>query len=521
MAEQGRPASFSPLPALNLARLQIEARPWLGFALPAAFAAVVALLAALHYVESPGIVRPPFDDSFISLQFARNLAEHGKLSFDGEEWSTGATSILHVAFLAALVKLGIEPIEAGIYFGVAGHVGLALAVFWLGWAVFRTVLAATAAAVIIALTNYAAFDAGNGMETSLFMALTAASMAAVLSLRTLAGRLLAGSLIALAILTRPEGVFLLPAAAVYLWLDREPAVDLRRLARDGAALLAPGVAVLALLSLFALAVTGELTPGTGTAKLEFFRDNTLAFKRKLQLAGDFMGLFWGPLFPTLFVAFFAPRRRGLLLLLLFWVPMVAAYAVMFPGGLSHYFYRYQHPVLPLLAVAAGGGVAFLVTEALRREWAVKALAAGAIVVLAVPLWHHFETWRVLYRDASFETLADLESMARDLNTIVRPDQTLATHDIGAVGYYADYKVLDLVGLVNPDVIPYHDDREVALYLNIARPDYLLIFAEWDAEFLHISPAEDPSRYELVKRYEGRSIRPFSYILYRVRYLTAP
>jgi hypothetical protein len=521
MAEQGRPASLSALPALNLARLQLEARPWLGFVLAAALAAAVALIAALHYVRSPGILRPVFDDSYISLHFARNLAEHGKLTFDGEAWSTGATSILHVALLAGLIKLGFEPIDASIYFGVACHAGLALAVFWLGWAVFRTLTAATAAAVIIALTNYAAFDAGNSMETSLFMALVAASLAAVLTLRTSGGRLIAGSLIALAILTRPEGVFLLPAAAIYLWLEREHPADLRRLASDGAALLAPGVAVLALLSLFALAVTGEFTPGTGTAKLEFFRDNTLAFKRKLQIAGDFMGLFWGPLFPTLLIAFFAPRRRELLLLLMFWVPVVAVYILMFPGGLSHYFYRYQHPVLPLLAVIAGGGVAFLVAEALRRDVATKALAAAAVLVLAVPLWHHFETWRVLYRDASFETLADLETMAHDLNTIVRPGETLATHDIGAVAYYADYEVLDLVGLVNPDVVPYHKGREVALYLNVARPDYLLIFPEWDADFLHIFPANDPARYELVKAYPGRNVRPLTYLLYRIRYPTVP
>jgi hypothetical protein len=283
----------------------------------------------------------------------------------------------------------------------------------------------------------------------------------------------------------------------------------------------PGVAVLALLSLFALAVTGELTPGTGTAKLAFFRDNTLALSRKLQLTGDFMGLFWGPLFPTLLIALAAPRRREAMVLALFWVPLIAFYALMFPGGLSHYFYRYQHPVLPLLAVMAGGGVAYLAGEALRRGLAVKAIALAAILVLVVPLWEHFQTWRILYRDASFETLVDLESMARDLNTIVKPHETLATHDIGAVGYFADFKVLDLVGLVNPDVVPYHEERRVALYLNVARPDYLLVFPSWDFEFLHVYPGQHPDRFELVKAYPGRNIRPDPYLLYRIRYPAAP
>jgi hypothetical protein len=64
--------------------------------LPPLLAAGVALFASLHYVRSLGILTPVFDDSFISLEFARNLAEHGKLSFDGHTWSTGATSLLHV-----------------------------------------------------------------------------------------------------------------------------------------------------------------------------------------------------------------------------------------------------------------------------------------------------------------------------------------------------------------------------------------------------------------------------------------
>ena len=38
-------------------------------------------------------------------------------------------------------------------------------------------------------------------------------------------------------------------------------------------------------------------------------------------------------------------------------------------------------------------------------------------------------------------------MPKDMNRIIRPNQTVAVHDIGAVGYFGDFKVLDLVGLV--------------------------------------------------------------------------
>ena len=588
MAETSGQAARPFAPALDVARLQLQARPWLRGAVPAAAMALLALLAGLYYVRAPGVVRFVFDDSYISLTFARNLAAHGKLTFDGHNWSTGATSLLHVSALALLIKAGFDPFKASVYFGVLSHVLLALGVFWLGWAVFRSLVAATAAAGIIALTNYAAFDAGNGMETTLFMALVAASLAAVLTLTTPRGRLAAGALIGLAILTRPEGVFLIPAAALYMLATRDPEATWRATAFDIGRAVVPGIAVLAILSAFSLAVTGKLTPGTGTVKLQFFQDDTLALKRKLQIAGDFMGLFWGPMFPTLLIGLLAPRRRELLLLAFFWVPTVVFYIWFFPGGLSHYFYRYQHPVLPLLAVLAGGGVAALFdwvarndvlgqrffqrtarsvppglrdrgpndqaaapptsramrtaaasvppglgdrgpndraarpgSHAVLNDLMVKALAVVALVVLLVPLWEEFQNWRILYRDASFETLVDLESMARDLNTIVQPDQTLATHDIGAVGYFADYHVLDLVGLVNPDVVKFHDGRHVSDYINAVRPDYLLIFPSWDADFLHIYPGDHPEQFELVKVYPGRNIRPDPYLLYRIKYPVTP
>jgi hypothetical protein len=108
-------------------------------------------------------------------------------------------------------------------------------------------------------------------------------------------------------------------------------------------------------------------------------------------------------------------------------------------------------------------------------------------------------------------------MALDLNTIIKPDETLATHDIGAVGYFADYKVLDLVGLVNADAIKYHKNRTLAQYIDQERPDYLLIFPDWDYLFLNLNTANQPDRYELIKEYPGGVIRPQTYQLFRVHY----
>ena len=205
---------FASVDSLRQNSLAAFALDWGGMAI----SAFVSLIGSLYYVQSTRVLRPIYDDSYITLTFARNLAEHGKLTFDGVHWSTGATSPLHVAILATLLKLGAAPFFASMAFGVACQVALAAGVYLLTWSIFRDRLAALCGGCAIALTSYAAMDAGNGLETGLFMALLAFTFASYFLTSTRRGRLIPGVLIALAVLTRPEGMFLLPAIVVYHWL---------------------------------------------------------------------------------------------------------------------------------------------------------------------------------------------------------------------------------------------------------------------------------------------------------------
>src|SRR5690349_16749813 len=81
--------SRSALPRVQLKRITLATlvfvRDW--GALPLVM--LMALGAALTYVQASGYIMPIFDDSFISLNFAHHLAQDGMLSFDGEHWSTG------------------------------------------------------------------------------------------------------------------------------------------------------------------------------------------------------------------------------------------------------------------------------------------------------------------------------------------------------------------------------------------------------------------------------------------------
>lgn len=59
-----------------------------------------------------------------------------------------------------------------------------------------------------------------------------------------------------------------------------------------------------------------------------------------------------------------------------------------------------------------------------------------------------------------------------------PDALLAVHDIGALGYFDNHALIDLAGLVSPEVIPFiRDEDRLAAYLDAQGADYLIAFPD--------------------------------------------
>ncbi|MGH2538366.1 MAG: hypothetical protein ACRDHL_13300, partial [Candidatus Promineifilaceae bacterium] len=59
---------------------------------------------------------------------------------------------------------------------------------------------------------------------------------------------------------------------------------------------------------------------------------------------------------------------------------------------------------------------------------------------------------------------------------------VAAHDIGAIGYFGRRPILDLAGLITPQVIPHMDDQaDLAGYITAAGADYLVTAPGWPYE----------------------------------------
>jgi arabinofuranosyltransferase len=74
-------------------------------------------------------------------------------------------------------------------------------------------------------------------------------------------------------------------------------------------------------------------------------------------------------------------------------------------------------------------------------------------------------------------------MGKWLQQNTAADAVIATHDVGAIGYFSQRRLLDTAGLVTPGVLQYLQpgvvaDEGVLRYLQREKPDYLVILPNW-------------------------------------------
>jgi hypothetical protein len=112
----------------------------------------------------------------------------------------------------------------------------------------------------------------------------------------------------------------------------------------------------------------------------------------------------------------------------------------------------------------------------RYHWIGQTIWRASIVMLSV-------AFIFLGAQSYANDVAVIESemvvTAKWAATNLPPDALIAAHDIGALGYFDNHKLIDLAGLVSPEVIPFiRDEPKLAEYLNQQGADYLIAFPDF-------------------------------------------
>ncbi|HEX3177097.1 MAG TPA: hypothetical protein VHZ49_10510 [Methylomirabilota bacterium] len=430
------------------------------------------MLAREHAIAgAPGF---PLDDSWIHLHFARHLAEGAGFAYNLGQPVSGSTAPLWTLLLAAGALVAGATLAMVKTLGVAAGIAAALVVRRAALAFGAPPAAALSAAVTLLWTGAFAWGALSGMEVMLAALLVGAALLALARDATWATAL-AGALAALA---RPEAILLTPllAAARPLTLRRALIFTIVTVAA-----LAPFVA-------FSYATVGRPVPATAVAKVEGGLLGWLGGIRESPLTTwgirprDFSIEWTRWLFQThVLLPLALPsialvwtrgnRALGVVGLALLVHPLGMALLAPYRGP-AFQEGRYSIHLLPIAVV--------LLTIALAKGMRARPILVLAPLALALlPLSAAAEryAWGVQNINAMQVHLG------RWLERNTAVDATLAVNDIGAIAFFSRRPVLDLMGLVTPEILPYRREGEsgIVRFVQQRCPDYVVIFPAWFPE----------------------------------------
>lgn len=469
-----------------------------------AFAIGLLYLGVSHF--GYGYTGFPLDDGWIHQTYARNLGWRGQFSFTPGVPSTGSTAplwtillsvgyALHLPFKWWTYGLGMVCLGlSGFYLARIGQ-RLFPDKLWLGPLIGLTLL----------LEWHLGWAAVSGMETLFFIAcsiclverfvaLMEPDLAAAngsrrqrLSHLRLFGLGFIGGCLTL---IRPEGLGLAGLVGLGLTVaiisrKTSPKQLLGIWVSYGFGLILPLIPYL----IFNVVVSGSMFPNTLYAKQqeyglwiqEQFSDREAFWFRLQVFSAPFIGL-QILLIPGIVKAMSLMRNKQtiyLLIPLLWWVSHATLFFLRLPVTYQHA--RYQMPVIPWILLLGLGGTTYLLKPRHRHLWprvlsraAMPTMGLVTVIFVGLGVQSYGRDVRII------ET--EMVDVALWLHENTEPETIIAAHDIGAIGYFSERPIVDLAGLITPDVIPFIRDEAALLEFSLAnQAEYLVTFPSWYPE----------------------------------------
>jgi hypothetical protein len=431
------------------------------------------------------------DDSWIHYRFASNLRQGHGFSFNLDEPTPGSTSPLWVLALSLIDQGFLIPSKV---LGILSFVGCGLVVYKLGRFVGLRAVYSILAGISTLVAGRFAWAAPSGMETTTF------AFASLVAL-WLWGRdgpeaisPLTSITFGAACLLRPEGYLLLTLSGLSWivtkssrWKERRTWINLARHFAIAGLLVLP-------YPLFSLITAGHLLPTTFYAKTSAWNCHPgpkyFAWTAAVFLLDNPVMALMAGVGLLCILGSKAWRVNPSYSLGAAWLFALPAFYGFIAPCISGYYMRYTTPLVPVMMFFGAAGAGYL--ERLIPRWIKKtgkvsrevspqpglvtALMAEGSLLALVPLALF---WAPFYG----QSVADIENMqvriAGWLAHNTPAGSILALNDIGAIGYLTESEVIDLGGLITPEIqpliagkVPGEWDQALAGYLVSRQPDYL-------------------------------------------------
>lgn len=476
----------------------------------------------------------PLDDTWIHLTLARNLAEGQGFAVNPGDPVGASTAPLWTLLLVPILALcGPSPLALkglGVLLTLLGLEGIRRLHLTLRPGRTREAALAASLAAVLPSTLWGALS---GLEVPLAIALVAAALVTHLRFREVGdGRgLVAPFLMGLAALTRPEAMLLFPLSL----LDSPGGWNLRRLIPRTLAFLLPLTPVI----LFHLWAHGAPLPTTFYAKIHnsqhpqggqglFWALGNGSFEETARLITYWpfrhlamylssvarMNPFWVLLIPLGTGCCLSPsggkRARLLPLLALAGIPFAMGIFTPRPDvGAGDRYVSFLNPVLAVLAMA---GLQVILGR-------LPAWTSGVFLVLLIVAVVSALDQGARHHGMSVKNTRDMHvRLAHWVRENLPPGSTAAVHDIGALGFHGDLRLLDLVGIASPDLLE-HKIKPESLYaaLHRLRPDYLIVAPHWYPDLVRHTDVFHPIHEQRIPAGENHVLASPLMVVFRARW----
>jgi len=146
-----------------------------------------------------------------------------------------------------------------------------------------------------------------------------------------------------------------------------------------------------------------------------------------------------------------------------------------------------------------------ILERLRTRWT-RLFGFGWKVATALTLLGFFVLGAVRYSQDVAIIETEMVATAHWIASNTSSTDLIAVHDIGAVGYYSNRNIVDLAGLVSPEIIPFlRDEPRLAAYLDQRGVRWLVTFPGWYSALTHGKPVAYSSAGKFSPANRGENI----------------
>lgn len=419
----------------------------------------------------------PLDDAWIHQTFARNLVTYREWSFIPGQSTSGSTAPLWTVMVAIGYLFNANP-----YFWTYLLGGIFLLTLSLGSELiarnqikeYKTWFPWIG--VFMATEMHFVWASGSGMET---LALASAFVLIVLLLlNEQINWILVGGIIGISIWIRPEGITWLGPVIMILIIQKN---TVKRKLIDLGKFFLPFLVLTGSYLYFNFELSGTLFPNTFYAKqveyaiqlnqpfiLRFFSLFSVPF-----VSGAFL-LIPGVIYFTYEIA--KTKNWKWFFILVWYTGYIAIYALLLP--VTYQYGRYIMPAMGIIFITGLlGTIRILNLSAVKPIFRILKQALF-ISIIALALGFFIIGGKAYANNVRLIESEMVESAKWiDQNTPITA--TIAAHDIGALGYFGNRKIIDLAGLITPEIIPIiRNEGELSLKLDQLNADYLMTFPSW-------------------------------------------